>query len=1504
MLMVISRGFGSDVWILDEFMKFFDKELEAKESCFSFKTKDKGEVSTRDSFTSAGSLHVQSEFTKCVYCLGKHTPSRCDRVTDVNARKGILKKFQKCFLCLKGSHVVRNCKSSYVCRKCGGKHHISLCLKETSGDHVTAPESASGITCSNHVGVVNGILLQTAVSEVSHSFSSTSHSARILFDSGSQRSYISDNLRKKLGLKTVRTENLVLKTFGKAESVVKKLNVVRLFIKYKGNKNLCIEVLCVPFICDPLTSQNISKAIENYPVLKPLKLADRNSFSNIDVDVLIGVDYYHSFFSGKIIKTVVSGPTASETILGWVLSGPVSSDKPRTSYSNLCATSHVMRCAFEPADSSIEDPLRNELKRFWEIENVNSYSSQDCVVHQFEKDIRYNGERYVTKLPFRPGHSSLPSNLETAKARLSSLRRRLEKDSLMSEYNEVFRSYEKEGIIEKVEESELCRDSVHYLPHRGVRRDDKETTKLRVVFDASCSSNGPSLNDCLYSGPNLISKIFDILLRFRINPIATLSDIKQAFLNIEIDRDHQDFLRFLWYRDLDNCSEVEAYRFLRLVFGLTSSPFILNATIRHHLERFRPVDSSFIERFLQDLYVDDSTSGCSTVDEGKMFYNKSMSILSAGGFVLRKWVTNSKELQEFFNEKEGSESDIRSKKVLGVEWDLESDEFVFCFSKIIELARHLPATKRNVLKVAATFFDPLGFISPITARVKSIFQLLCKDKSDWDSEASSEILNVWNTFLADVERLGVLRVRRFALVEMNENIESVTLHGFCDSSLTCYAAVLYLQMRTSFGMRVCLLAAKTKVAPLRQISIARLELLGCVLLSELVKQVLSALDKRICLDSVKCWSDSQVALCWLKGKTKHWKPWVENRVVKIRKVVDCENWFFIRGKDNPADIPTRVCELSDFDRWFRGPGFLFDDGREFENFDVEAELNNANVLIESREKGTAVYAVATHEESSGNDGVEQCNIANIVDCTRFGNLNKLLNTTAYVVRFVNNLKNTSREEDRNECIMAEERENALMLWIRAEQNLFRKQRESNYQKLRGSLKLFDDVNGIIRLKGRFGSSSFDYDVKHPILMAGDRHFAELLVRDCHTRVMHAGVEATVSLLRRRFWIVKGRQYVKSILRKCVICKRYQGRTMNSPESPDLPNFRFNDSFSFCNIGLDYAGPLYVRDTVKADAKKVYILLFTCASSRAVHLELVPDMKSSAFIRAFERLVSRKGVPKFVISDNFKTFKSTQVKSFLAQQGIQQHFILPASPWWGGFYERLVRSVKLSLKKSLGRSLLTYEQLETVLCKSEFVINSRPLTYVSSDDLEEALTPFHLIFGRNVSYPSGSVILKEIANFSSDDVIKRAKYMALLVRKYWESFNSLYLNELREQHLYRKSIKNPSPPPVVGDVVMIRGDVPLPRQRWRLGKIAKLVIGNDGKVRGVELIVASETQRKQSCFRPLQKIIPLEVSPQEITPVAVIPDKNIEDTCLSNSRPKRHAAREGQLLRRLKEKYVD
>ena len=519
-----------------------------------------------------------------------------------------------------------------------------------------------------------------------------------------------------------------------------------------------------------------------------------------------------------------------------------------------------------------------------------------------------------------------------------------------------------------------------------------------------------------------------------------------------------------------------------------------------------------------------------------------------------------------------------------------------------------------------------------------------------------------------------------------------------------------------------------------------------------------------------------------------------------------------------------------------------------------------------------------------------------MDINRFSTLVKLICTTAYVMRFVNNLKariKRNSDFETNEIVSVEEYDRALDVWIKSEQYIFRK--KLNFQKLKSSLKLFVDNDKCLRLKGRFGSSCMEYNQKHPVILCGgESAFTILIIRDAHDRVLHHGVETTLSFIRMKYWILKGRKTVKEVVRKCIICKRYQGRVMSAPETADLPEFRVNGSRSFETVGVDFAGPLYLKN--KDATSKVYVLLLTCSLTRAIHLELTPNLNQFSFIRAFIRFMARKCKPSIIIHDNAKTFKAREVKRFLLNNGIKQRFILPASPWWGGFYERLVRSVKLSLRKTLHKGLVNYEELETTLCNIEAVINSRPLNYVSEDDMEEPLTPYHLMFGRRMcNYP---VAMKTI-NEDSSITLKRLNYLDTILNNYWRKFLTLYFNELRQMHLY-KNENNEKRNLLLNDVVLIKDDGCIPRQKWKLGKVEKLIIGNDGNVRGAKLKVSSANKNISSCYRPVQKLIPFEISEEkDSSQDSELHEK--EQTC--KTRPTRKAAIDGQYVRQLREQYL-
>ena len=1547
--MIISRKFGEEIWTLDKVMEYFNSELRAQENCSaSTSSRSIPNESHRKggNYTTSG-LFGQTNKVACVYCSKEgHSSSKCSSVSNCQSRKAILRRNKRCFICLDTGHIAKNCKSHYLCRKCkNGKHHISICEQSQADFPSLNREEDKNATSDNKGFVVHancdksGILLQTARADILPTDDSVQVQTRILFDSGSQRSYISDKVRSALKLKAIRVEKVVIKTFGQAEnSEVQGLDVVQLKIRNKSDARFTfVEALCVPTICSPLTNQPLS-SVHELPEFAGLEFADfeHTERQNLPVGILIGIDFYHVFMSGKIVRSKL-GPVASKTRVGWVLSGRIGS----TATDMHCFETHLLRASVEQSEK--DTSLQQELEKFWNVESIGTKT--DSIVDQFKNDIIHDGTRYITKLPFKPDHEVLPDNFKVCEGRLKSLKNKLITSNILHDYDQIFSEYEENGIIERVPSDEVARETgqVHYLPHRPVIRNDKQTTKIRAVFDASCKVSGPSLNECLYSGPNLIAKIFDILLRFRLNKIGILADIKQAFLNVGIDAKHRDYLRFLWYDLQTEDEQVVIYRFLRVVFGITSSPFLLNGTIRHHLSKY--LEKEIAQRVIDDLYVDDLVSGCNRFEEGQALYDRSKAILSEAGFDLRKWVTNDKELAGYIASKENGDGNLLGKDndmtyfeatspnitvehqvVLGVGWDTTSDEFIFRFDDLISKCATIKHTKRNILSISASIFDPLGFIAPVTAKIKTIFQLLCKDKLDWDEIIPEKIADVWTKFVEELKRLAEVRHSRFVLTSHFSSGSRFELHGFCDSSKEVYCAVVYLRIVYQGAVHVCFLASKTKVAPLKTLTIPRLELLGCLLLSKLIREVLQGVEKRIDLHDIFCWTDSEVALCWVNGKEKSWEPWVENRVVAIRKVVDREKWHFVKGAVNPADIPTRLSSnLNDSFTgcWFKGPLMLW--SRDLEVDRVKGSCGSGNSLVGRVDVEIPAEVVNfSNTTEKGTPNNSRCSINAVIDCTRYSSLKKMILTTGYVMRFVNNLKKrylkkrfgTLDDDIVNDSVLTvDEYNKALEMWIKEEQTLMKEQ--ANYTNLCASLRLFEDKIGLMRLKGRFANSSLEYEEQHPVILRSkdNSYFTRLIILDAHEATMHHGIETTLARIRKNYWIVKGRKSVKEVIRKCVVCTRYQGLPVRAPSSPDLPEYRVDHmAYAFQFTGLDFAGPLFIKDGLKNE--KSYILLLTCASSRAIHLELVPDMSIHGFLRGFKRFVARRGVPDFVISDNFKTFRSSEVKKFMILQGIRQRFILPASPWWGGFYERLVRTVKSCLKKTLGKAFVTFEELQTILCDIEVAVNNRPLAYVSEDDLDEALTPFHLMHGRSISTGKQFKSVDCVVISSLDGCKQRLHHLRKVLQDFWNRFRTDYLNELRQMNLYRKIKGNNNNNNItVDDVVLIKDDEPAPRTQWRIGRVLELVRGRDGQVRGARLKVLSKAGKQSSVHRPVQRLIPFEIreksavnsekdvdeekdSEEDVVPEAIV---NQDDD--GNARPRRKAAIEGQTMRRIREHYT-
>jgi hypothetical protein len=496
----------------------------------------------------------------------------------------------------------------------------------------------------------------------------------------------------------------------------------------------------------------------------------------------------------------------------------------------------------------------------------------------------------------------------------------------------------------------------------------------------------------------------------------------------------------------------------------------------------------------------------------------------------------------------------------------------------------------------------------------------------------------------------------------------------------------------------------------------------------------------------------------------------------------------------------------------------------------------------------------------------QANMSLLLDLNRCSNLRKLFRVTSWILRFIHN---TGHKDKKRDELSVEELNGAEVMWVKTVQGevftdeLSCLKQGKQISKSSSILELnpFLDEEGIMHVRGRLQKSTLPYLQKHPIIMPAKHPFVNLLVWDAHLKVFHGGISETLTEIRERYWIIKGRQSVKNILKKCTLCKRFNSSPGTQVMAP-LPATRIEQSPPFSVVGIDFGGPLYTKDC----DQKHYIVLFTCGVSRAIHLEFVNSLTTETFLLALRRFIARRGLCSQILTDNAKTFKRSEleiknlwtvishptVKDFYASHKIQWNYIAEKAAWWGGFYERLIRSVKLALRKTLGKTTLSREELETLIIEIESVVNSRPLTYVFSDIHEPVpLTPAHMLLGRRVNSLPPARLKFDSNLINRKMLIKRFNYRERLINMFWNRWKKEYLIMLRSTHCFKP--KSNITDFKIDDIVLINDDK-LPRHFWKLGRVVTVFPGRDGKIRSCEIKTDTSVIK-----RPVQLLYNLEIN---------------------------------------------
>ncbi len=1374
--------------------------------------------------------YLQENKIKCLFCEGDHFLFHCKKFAELTVQKRSLFVQTKnlCRNCI-AHKKNKKCTSKYTCSICKKNHHTLLHFNEKvkpakNSNSVEKPseiqnnQEVSRIT-STHLRNKSSVLLSTALVYIKD-ITGRYEPFRALIDQGSQASLISESAAQVLGLPKY-TSDIEISGVGLGAS---KRSKHRIFIEIRSHFGNEIDLEVPAYILPKLTGDLPNNIIQDDPTRwQNIILADPQYAFPGPIDVLLGADVYGSI----LLKGIKKGhPTAIRTKLGWILNGPIKTEESINAVQ---------------ANVSLTD-INDSIARFWSTENVSStmeIHDDDEIYRKLSINRDKNG-RYTVSLPFKTGEPKLGDSRRQAVARLLQVERSIEAKPMIKQLYHDFMS-EYINCEHMIPLQNPSWSEGYYLPHHAVVNMDKSTTKLRVVFDASAkSSNRISLNDELMIGPTIQDNLSTILIRWRTHRFVFTADVEKMYRQIKIQNDHQKYQKILWRFSKDE--PIQDFALTTVTYGTAAASYTATRVLKQIADDITDERYNNIRQTIkEDFYMDDLLSGANTNEEAIAKIHNLNHVLRSAGFTLRKWAANSSSLLEGVSKELHLKTLVNldnesSIKMLGVWWNPSTDSFSYKIS-IREVRQR---TKRNFLSEMSKIFDPLGWLAPITIYAKLMMQEIWASGIGWDEELSESFQQRWRKFEKDLPSIQNLNIPRYVQLERDTNFE---IHGFCDASERAYAAVVYIRVQDSTNnFSIFLLGAKTRVAPLsKEFTIPRLELCGALLLVNYITEIKNAFQLSDVIPTYY-WTDSNIALAWIKGNPSRWKTFIAHRVAEIQKNSKSDHWFYVNTKHNPADLASRSIkpnQIINNQLWWHGPSWLLETWQ-----DVRRPME---FMTDEEEKSNKKKVNALH--------LQPVFISNFI--SKFSSLGKLIRVMAYLKRFKTKGKgrlSTIELEDATETIIKLVQHDDYAADI---DNI----KAGNWNKVSSKLlqlSPYIDRQGILRVGGRLENLKIKSIAKHPIILSASNHFSKLLVRHAHHQTLHGGNQLTLTYLRQLYWITNAKCLVKRVIHDCVTCFKFKAESAKQFMG-NLPLERINPAAAFTNTGIDYAGPFDIRVSKGRGTKsyKGFIAVFVCMTTRAIHLEAVSDLTADAFIAAYKRFSSRRGNCLNIYSDNGSSFVGAcrkLNKDFLdcIQKGSEYlsndiemnkttwHFIPPRAPHFGGIWEAAVKSMKHHLKRVIGEQKLTFEELTTVLSQIEACLNSRPLVQLSNDPFDiEVLTPGHFLIGR-------PIISNPQPHITKMDYGSRWKLLIKMVQDFWKVWSNEYLSRLQHRPKWMKKEKNLQ----VGDLVLVKEDN-LPPTRWALGRITETHPGKDGLVRTVTLRGPKQTVFK----RPITKLCP-------------------------------------------------
>ena len=1479
-----------------EFVKFVRKE--ARVACSPIDLLETDRPRNARTFTSTAAV-----LKSCVLCLQPHSIDDCSAFKNMTLqdRQASIKKHRLCWGCLKKGHMKRNCTRKKRCENCGGCHPTLLHVYGGVGRHPLQTDGQAKSALPGPTASQPGVTSVTSMSASSRGQSveqrPCSHSMIVpvfvykkskpdermltyaLLDPQSDTCFVSESVTESLSASGVPVTLEIHTITGK--STASSTAITDLAIASFDNSTVIDLPPCFTRNVIPAERGLIPRreTAAEWEHLRPLQDRIPPYFADAEVGLLLGTNCPRAVKPRDIVSTEGDEPWAVRTSLGWGIVGrSIGPDYDKDNCWMITAHSlgqKMSYCFRAQAKVTASSQVEAMLERAFQTDegapkaSVEDLKFQDVMQKSFY--IREDGHAELP-LPLKVPDAAVPDNMPMAEERLKGLKRRLIRDPKYREhYNKSMEELISKGYAEPVTEDVEETGHIWYIPHHGVYH-PKKPGKLRLVFDCSATFKGQSLNHMLMQGPDLTNSLVGILCRFRKHAVAVTCDIEGMFLQVGVTRQHRDMLRFLWWENGDLNLPPRRYRMNVHLFGATSSPACAMFTLRSAADIYAEESTEEAVSFMKnDFYVDDGITSTKTADEAINLIENTAKLCSRVAFKLHKIASNDREMLQSIppasrasglQHLELSKDRLPVERTLGVQWDMDTDTFRFDAN-----VPERKTTRRGLLSAVSSIFDPLGFVSPVTLNAKKILKELCQAGLEWDQPIPENKEAEWDQWKEDLCKLKELRVPRCVSAGLTNDIRTAELHHFSDGSLSAYGQCSYLKLIDSDGnVSVNLIISKAYVTPSKPVTVPRLELTAALIsvrTSVFLKTELKIEGLREFF-----WTDSQVVLGYVSNDTKRFHIFVANRVREIRDSTSPAQWNFIESSNNPADIASRGMKadlLVDCELWWKGPVFLHTPAPTQENSCRDRDLDPEDTEV--RRLKDQANSVTTHAFQSATMTKDFATLPERLE--RFSKWHAAKKAVANCLRYKRILyshrtggelkqhayRSPSVEE------MEEAEQTILKAWQKKAFPEETKVQERGGVRKSSQLCQLDPYmkDGLLRVGGRLSRSSLPDQLKHPVIVPKNSHIARLIVDHYHRKTHHSGRGITLGAVRAAgYWIIGARSTVSSRILQCVTCKRLRG-TPQQQKMADLPPDRMQEVAPFTYSAVDAFGPFYIKE--RRSQVKRWGLLFTCLSSRAIHIETINTLTTDSFINAFRRFVCRRGKVRELRCDrgtNFIGGRNVLEQVDLDHQMIQQELLqhdcdyvkfnlnVPHASHMGGVWERMIKSVRSVLTALITShsEQLDDELLRTFMTEAECIVNCRPLTQVETTPLDTSppLSPNQILTLKS------EVVLPPPGEFGRADLYCRRRWRRVqhLANEFWSRWRTDFLPTLQE----RRKWTSPRDNIRVDDMVLVIEE-DSPRSRWPMGRVVSARAGSDGLTRSVRIAVGGSERE-----RPVHKVIRL------------------------------------------------